>query len=55
MELAMDITTDGDWCVNGDDIAFFDQKLTRLVAQFTDLGLGDQAAGPQLLDRPTRN
>ena len=51
----MDITTDGDWCVNGDDIAFFDQKLTRLVAQFTDLGLGDQAAGPQLLDRPTRN
>lgn len=52
MELAVDIAADGHGSVNGHDIAFFDQELTRLVAQFADLAFGDQAAGPQLLDRP---
>lgn len=50
----MDIATDGYRRIDGDDVAFFDQKFTRLVAQFADLGLGDQAAGPQLLDRSAK-
>jgi hypothetical protein len=54
VELAVDIAADGYGSVNRHDIAFFDQELTRLVAQFADLALGDQAAGPQLLDRPIR-
>lgn len=54
MKLAMDITADGDRCVYRHDIAFFDQKLARFVTQFADLAFGDQAAGPQLLNRPVR-
>lgn len=50
----MDIAADGHGGVNGHDIAFFNQELTRLVAQFAHLAFGDQAAAPQLLDRPTR-
>lgn len=52
MELTVDIAADGHGSVNGHDIAFLDQELTRLVAQFAHLAFGDQAAGPQLLDRP---
>lgn len=52
MKLAMDIAADGDRRIDRHDIALFDQELTRLVAQFAHLGFGDQAAGPQLLDRP---
>lgn len=52
MELAVDIAADGHGSVDGHDIAFFDQEFTRLVAQLADLAFGDQAAGPQLLDRP---
>lgn len=50
----MNVAADGDWGVDRHDIAFFDQELARFVTQFADLAFGDQAAGPQLLDRPVR-
>ena len=52
MKLAMNVAANGDRRIDGDDIALFDQELTRLVAEFANLRFGDQAAGPQLLDRP---
>jgi hypothetical protein len=52
VELPVDVTADGDRGIDRDDISFFDEQLACLVTQFADLGLGDQAAGPQLLDRP---
>lgn len=48
----MDISADGDRRIDRNNIALFNQELARLVAEFADLGFGDQAARPQLLDRP---
>lgn len=41
----MDITTDRDWRIYTDDISFFYEELSRLVAEFADLGFGYQATG----------
>jgi hypothetical protein len=46
MELAMDISADGDWRIYADDISFFYEELSCFVAEFTDLRFGYQAASP---------
>lgn len=50
VELPVDVAT---YCHRGgycDDVALFDQQLARLVAQLSDLGLGDRTACSQLSD-----
>ena len=37
VELAVDVPAYCDRRIDGDDVAFFDQELPRLVAQFSDL------------------
>lgn len=48
MELAMYITTYCDWRINADDIALFDQDLSCLETDFSDLRLGNWLASAQL-------
>lgn len=40
VKLAMDITTNRDWRIYTDDISFFYEEFSRLVAELTDLGFG---------------
>lgn len=46
----MDVTADSYWRVDGHDVGFFDEKLTCLVAQFTDFMFGNGATGAELRD-----
>lgn len=52
MELAMYISAYCDRSIHGNNIPFFYQDLSSFVAEFADLGLGDQAASAKLRDRP---
>lgn len=48
MELAVNVTTDGDRRVDGNHIAFFDEQFSCFVAKLSDLGFGDGSARAQL-------
>ena len=45
VELAMNVSAYCDGRVNLNDVAFFDEKLSRFVAQFAYIGFGDWTAG----------
>jgi hypothetical protein len=48
MELTVNVTADGDWGVDGDHIAFFDEQFSCFVAKLSHLGFGDRSARAQL-------
>jgi hypothetical protein len=52
MELAMYIAAYCDWGIHRNNIPFFYQDLSSFVAEFADLGFGDQAASAKLRNRP---
>ena len=41
-----------DWCIDLDDVCFFDQQLACFVAYLADLGLGNDFAGAKLGNGP---
>ena len=54
VELAVDVAAYCDGGVDLHDIAFFDQELTRFMAEFAHLHFGDRFAGAQLGDGSVR-
>ncbi len=44
----MNVAAYCDGGVDGNDIAFFDEQFSRFVAELSDLGFGDRAAGAEL-------
>ena len=47
MELSVNVPAYGNWRIDLDDIAFLDEQLSRLEAQFADLWFWDRSAGAQ--------
>lgn len=53
MELSMYVSAYCDWCIDLDNVGFFDQQLACFVANLADLGFGNDFAGAELRDGPT--